>query len=280
MPSIKQAVKVSDTTFEVNDVNVDIVGAPEDCDWSRWGMLDDRKSTRMYCFKKGTKDQLYQFLFDGTSYQFEKNYSLTIIGLSAEQNTSKIGMLSTPNFEEVIGFNDKDTPGAPYLPIPNNYHIYMQKGDDPQLIYQFIWKEDTATFMSNGLTRDWFGINAFPDDTDWNRWTMTYDSNHYQLSLPAYVFYAFKKGSNNKIYFGRYGAEGNQEYETNDGEKKLYDVYSYDVSDHPKDVVGDQFYGQAKCGDIIIKGLAEEIKVTDLSMVFDGINTYLYLLID
>lgn len=281
MPSIKRAIKILDkNTFKVTDVAVDIINAPEDCDWSRWGMLDDRKSTRMYCFKKDMVNQLYQFLFDGKSYQFEKNYSLTIEGISAEQNTDKIGMLSTPNFEEVIGFNDKETPNAPYLPIPNNYHVYLQKANKPQHIYQFIWKENTAKFMSNGLTRDWFGINDFPDDTDWNRWTMTYDSNHYQLSLPAYVFYAFKKGSNNELYFGRYGAKGDQEYKTKDGKIKFYDVYSYDRTAHPEGKKGEEYYGKDKCGKLKIEGLAKDIKVTDLSMVFDGINTYLYLLTD
>ena len=52
MPSIKQAIKTSDNTYEVNDAVIDIVNAPQDCDWSRWGMLDDRRSTRMYCFKQ------------------------------------------------------------------------------------------------------------------------------------------------------------------------------------------------------------------------------------
>ena len=43
MPSIKQAIKTSENTFEVTDVSVTITNAPNDCDWSRWGMLDDRK---------------------------------------------------------------------------------------------------------------------------------------------------------------------------------------------------------------------------------------------
>jgi hypothetical protein len=280
MPSIKQAIKTSDTTFKVNDVAIEIINAPSDCDWSRWGMLDDRKSTRMYCFKKDTVNQLYQFLFDGKNYRYEENFILTIEGVGTDQNTDKIAMLSTPNFEEAVGIMDQGTVDPPYLPIPNNYHVYMQKAGKPQFLYQFILKAGTTNFAPNGITRDWFGINAFPDDTDWTRWTMTYDSNHYQLSLPAYVLYAFKEGSNNEIYFGRYGAVGDEEYTTDDGETKLYDVYSHDPKDHPEDEEGDQYYGQLKGGKIKVEGLTEDFKVTDLSMVFDGINTYLYLLED
>ncbi|MCJ8288797.1 MAG: hypothetical protein HRT58_02095 [Crocinitomicaceae bacterium] len=287
MPSIKQALKTSDNTYEVNDAVVDIVNAPNDCDWSRWGMLDDRRSTRMYCFKQGTIDQLYQFIFDGTSYQFEENFTLTISGVGDDQNLKKIAMLSTPNFEEAVGVKDKELVGskyktiedAPFLPIPQNYHVYIQAADDQQFLYQFIWKEDTRNFKPNGITRDWFKLKDFPSDTDWDRWTMTYDSNHYQLSLPAYVYYAFKKDSNDEIYFGRYGARGDQEYE-DDGTIKIYDVYSYNPEDQPIDKPGDQYYGQAKCGNIKIIGLAEDFEVTDLSIVFDGIDTFMYLLTD
>lgn len=281
MPSIKQAIKISgENTFKMNDAVIDIIDAPHDCDWSRWGMLDDRKSTRMYCFKKDSRGELYQFLFDGKSYRFEKDFILTIKDLTSDQNTTKIGMLSTPNFEEVVGINDRDKKLPPNLPIPNNYHVYMQKADNPQYIYQFLWRENTKNFRWNGITRAWFGINDFPKDTDWKRWTMTYDSNHYQLSLPAYVFYAFKKGSNSELYFGRYGATGDEEYITDSGETALYDVYSYDSEAHPEDYEGDQYYGQPKGGDLKIEGLAKDIKVADLCVVFNGINTYLYLLID
>jgi hypothetical protein len=276
MPSIKQAIKISDDTFSVTDVEVDIVNAPADCDWSRWGMLDDRKSTRMYCFKKDTKGQIYQFLFDGKSYTFEETISLSLEGLDDDlHNTEKIGMLSTPNFEEAVGFKDKEA-GKPFLPIPNNYHVYLQKVGNPQHLYQFIWKEGTTNFMPNGITRDWFGINDFPADTDWKRWTITYDSNHYQLSLPAYVVYAFKENSNSELYFGRYGAVGDQD----DGEGGVFDVYSYNADAPPIYEEGEEYYGVRKGGNLKIIGLAEDFEVTDLSMVFDGINTYLYLLTD
>lgn len=285
MPSIKQAIKTSDHTYEMNGEVIEIENAPDDCDWSRWGMLDDRRSTRMYCFKQGTNDQLYQFILDGTSYKFEKDFTLTIIGVGDAQNTDKIAMLSTPNFEEVVGISDKDDDGnpkdgAPNLPIPQNYHVYMQSTKDRTFIDQFVWKEDSMNFNSNGITRAWFNMCAFPEDTDWDRWTMTYDSNHYQLSLPAYVFYAFKKESNSEIYFGRYGAKGDQTYEGENGETKYYDAYSYDPKAHPKDVEGDQYYGQAKCGNIKIKGLPEDVNVADISVVFDGIMTRMYLLTD
>ncbi|MCE7991929.1 MAG: hypothetical protein HEP71_08110 [Roseivirga sp.] len=278
MPLIKKAIKEGDR-LKVTETSIDVLNAPSDCDWTRWGMLDDRKSTRMYCFKKDTPNQLYQFLLKDGSYVFEEDFTLSIEGLSAAQNTQKIAMLSTPNFEEVVGIKDKEK-GEPILPIPNNYHVYMQKAGTPEHLYQFILKDKTGSFTPNGITRDWFGLKAFPADTDWNRWTMTYDSNHYQLSLPAYVFYAFKKGSNNVLYFGRYGADGDQEVVPKTDPASFYQVYSYDPADHPVDKEGDQYYGQAKCGKLIIEDLPGDLNISDLSMVFDGIDTYLYLLID
>lgn len=281
MPSIIQAIKTADPLrFKVTDNNTSIAGAPVDCDWSRWGMLDDRKSARMYCFKKGSPNQMYQFLLTDGAYKFEKDFLLTIEDLSSGLNTDKIAMLSTPNFEEVVGIKERQADPeatAPLLPIPNNYHVYMQKSGKPDLICQFILKAGTRSFNPNGITRDWFGLKDFPADTDWNRWCMTYDSNHYQLSLPAYVFYAFKKGSNSELYFGRYGAKGDQAYEA-DGETKYYDVYSYNPADHPKDKEGDQYYGQPKCGNIKIEGLSQDFQARDLCMVFDGINTHLFLM--
>ncbi|MDG1331181.1 MAG: hypothetical protein P8P74_02550 [Crocinitomicaceae bacterium] len=283
MPSILKAIKTSDFTYEMDDYHVEIINAPDDCDWSRWGMLDDRRSTRMYCFKKDTEDQLYQFILDGEVYKFEEDMLLTITGVSDAQNNKKIAMLSTPNFEEFVGINDKDEEGnpkegAPFLPIPQNYHVYMQTKDDQTIIDQFLWTEGTRNFRPNGITRSWFNICAFPEDTDWGRWTMTYDSNHYQLSLPAYVYYAFKQGSNSEIYFGRYGADGCKEDPNSDGE--YYTAYSYEPDKHPEDVEGDQYYGQAKCGNIKIEGLSEDVQVSDISVVFDGNNTHMYLMID
>lgn len=281
MPSIIQAIKTADPLrFKVTDNNTSIAGAPADCDWSRWGMLDDRKSTRMYCFKKGSPNQLYQFLLTDGAYKFEKDFLLTIDDLSSSLNTDKIAMLSTPNFEEVVGITEKSKnpdATAPLLPIPNNYHVYLQEKGKPELLNQFIFKDGSHCFNSNGITRAWFGLKDFPRDTDWDRWCMTYDSNHYQLSLPAYVFYAFKKGSNCELYFGRYGAKGDQAYEA-DGETKFYDVYSYNPADHPADKEGDQYYGQPKCGNIRIEGLSRDFQASDLCMVFDGINTHLFLM--
>ncbi|GAB5526617.1 MAG: hypothetical protein Roseis2KO_44890 [Roseivirga sp.] len=282
MPSIIQAIKTTDPlTFKVTDNSINIADAPLDCDWSRWGMLDDRKSTRMYCFKKGTPNQLYQFLLTDGAYTFEKDFLLTIEDLNASLNTDKIAMLSTPNFEEVVGITEKSQdPDAtdPLLPIPNNYHVYLQEKGKPELLNQFILKDGTQCFNSNGITRAWFGLKDFPQDTDWDRWTMTYDSNHYQLSLPAYVFYAFRKGSNDTIYFGRYGAHGDQEVTPETDPKTYYDVYSYNPKDQPEDAEGDQYYGQPKCGNIRIEGLDPKLSVTDLCVVFNGIDTYLYLL--
>lgn len=245
MPSVNQATKVFDKdVYRFAGDSIPILGAPADTDWQRWGMLNDRKSSRMYFFKAKTDDKIYQFLFDGETYKYDDTIpELTITGITESVSTSSIAMLSTPNFEEVKGVNGKD------LPVPNNYHIYMQQRDEPEQIHQFIWEKGTENIEANGITRAKFGITGFPKDTDWQRWAMTYDSNRYQLALEAYVFFAFKQGSDRQIYYGRYGHKDEQNN----------DVYGYE-------------------GVLALVDAPKDTNHSSMAVMFDGVDTHLYML--
>lgn len=267
MPSLCRATGVPGTSdnsskdqdiqhreFSFSDENFAIIDAPENADWRRWGMLDDRKSTRLYCFKQGSNTELFQFLFDGCQFVYDghSDYStINIDGLSTSADVSHIGMLSTPNFEEVEGYNNKT------LPVPNNYHVYMlntdeaQPADNKRTLYQYIWERGTSNLEPNGITNDKFTIGAFPDDIDWSRWSMNYDSNRYQLALRAYVFTAFQQGSNKILYQGRYDNYGSDEHPITE--------YRYseqaELIDAPDNIGFDSF-----------------------ATVFDGIQTHIYFL--
>ncbi|WP_281556878.1 hypothetical protein [Thalassomonas sp. RHCl1] len=245
MPSLNQATKVfGESIYRFGGDTIEILGAPEDTDWLRWGMLNDRKLTRLYFFKNNSENQIYQFIFLNGAFRYDNTLPvISITGVTKTMNTGSIAMLSTPNFEEVQGVNGKD------LPVPNNYHVYMQDRDDATQINQFIWEKGTENLEHNGITRAKFAINGFPEDTDWSRWTMTYDSNRYQLSLPAYVYYAFKQGSNTELYHGRYGH---------------------------KDAQGTDVYGYE--GVLTLEGAPENTDHSGMAMVFDGIDTHLYML--
>ncbi|WDE00810.1 hypothetical protein [Thalassomonas actiniarum] len=257
MPSVNQATKVfGENIYRFGGESIEILDAPADTDWQRWGMLNDRKLSRMYFFKKGSDDKVYQFLHLGGVYRYDASIpELTITyivddikngtkeDIRNQVDTSTISMLSTPNFEEVNGVNGKA------LPVPNNYHIYMQGVDNQQEIHQFIWERGTDRLEANGITRAKFAIIDFPQDTDWGRWAITYDSNQYQLALEAYVYYAFKQGSNSEIYHGRYGHKDDQGN----------DVYGYE-------------------GILTLEGAPENTDPSSMSVMFDGVDTHLYML--
>ena len=251
MPKIHKITKQSDdTTFVLNKEIIPVVNAPEDTNWTKWSMLNDRKSTRLYFFKKDSADTLYPFLFDGNAFTYDVAFpQIKLLDIPEDANTEHIAMLSTPNFEKVNGVNGKE------LPVPNNYHLYMQQESSSaslqgnfRFIYQFIWEKNTANLERNGITSDMFKISDFPQDTDWNRWTMTYDSNRYQLALEAYVLVAFKKNSYTELYQGRYGKKDNGEAS-----------YTYEKTLHLKDV-------------------PQALTELGLAMIFDGVQTHFYAL--
>ena len=249
MPAVNQATKIpGKDEYKFNGEPIPIIGAPDDTDWQRWGMLNDRKSSRMYFFREGTDNKIYPFLLKDCSYQYDDTIPLlTIEGVDDDVNSSSMSMLSTPNFEPFKGVNGKD------LPVPNNYHVYMQKRDNAQEVQQFIWEKDSENLERNGITRSEFAIKNFPGDTDWERWAMTYDSNHYQLTLEAYVFFAFKSGSNTEIYYGRYG----EKHTGKDGNE--IDVYGYN-------------------GCLSLEGAPGNTNHSSMSMIFDGVDTHLFML--
>lgn len=66
-----------------------VTGAPADADWSRWAMLHDRDTYRLYVFRKNASS-LYQFAFDGRSYVwgYRSIPEVTVAGLPEDADTS------------------------------------------------------------------------------------------------------------------------------------------------------------------------------------------------
>lgn len=287
MPSLRRATGVpavadsidygtlTHTEYVFDDSRTDILNAPEDTDWSRWGMLSDRKYMRMYFFQKGSNDKLYQFILGSEGFYYDPGYGyLTITGVPDEADPYRVGMLSTPNFETYkvdgsrIGtFADPERD----LPVPNNYHIYMidkpevqaARDTEDRRLYQFIWRKDkdeasgkpidTKTMEHNGITNSQFDIAAFPAgvNVDWSRWTMNYDSNRYQLMLKAYVMTLFKQGSTTELYQARFDY-----LPGTNNEKSAY-----------------QYSGTAE-----LKGAPQGIDYNKFATVFDGIKTNIFFL--
>ena len=74
MSSVNQAAWVPNSAnyqFGYNSIpNIPITGAPADTNWRRWSMLHDGSVYRMYFFKGSTRDTLYQFGWNGSTYAY------------------------------------------------------------------------------------------------------------------------------------------------------------------------------------------------------------------
>lgn len=180
MRSVNQAAYVSGTTlyrFGHNSIaNIRITGAPADTNFRRWSMLHDGSDYRMYFFKGSTRDKLYQFAWNGSSYEFGHNSipELTLTNIPADADASSFCMLHSGS----------------------SYHLYMRRLGDPTVLYQFLWVPDTATYEYGAAPAiPTLRVTGFPNDTDWARWMMLHDGQTYRI-------YAFKLGSNARFYQG------------------------------------------------------------------------------
>jgi hypothetical protein len=155
---------------------IPITGAPADTNFARWAMLHDNSDYRMYFFKGSTRDTLYQFAWNGSSYAYGHRSipQLSLTGMPADADPGSISMLHS---------------GA-------NYHLYMRRLGDPTTLYQFIWAPGTTTYQWGyaGFYPS-LRVTGFPADTDWSRWEMLHDGS-------AYRIYGFRYGSNTQLLQG------------------------------------------------------------------------------
>lgn len=160
--------------------NIPITGAPADANFRRWSMLHDGSAYRLYVFKGSTRDTLYQFSWNGSSYAYGHNSIpiLTLTNAPADADSSSISMLHSG--------------GA--------YHAYLRRLGDPTTLYQFIWVPGTTTYQwsyANYIPSP--RVTGFPADTDWSRWTMLHDGS-------AYRIYAFHYGHNDQLAQGSWNS--------------------------------------------------------------------------
>ncbi len=180
MASVNQGAWIPGTSkyeFGYNSIpTIPITGAPADTNFARWAMLHDGRDYRMYCFKGSTRDTLYQFAWNGSSYAFGHRSipELTLTGMPADADPSSVAMLHS---------------GA-------NYHLYLRRLGDPTTLYQFIWVPGTTTYQWGyaGFYPS-LQVTGFPADTDWSRWEMLHDGS-------AYRIYGFRYGSNTQLLQG------------------------------------------------------------------------------
>ncbi len=157
--------------------NIPITGEPADADAERWAMLHDGSVYRLYAFKRGSNDRIYQFGFNGASYAF--------------------GHRSIPELRLIDFPADTDASSFAMLHDGSNYRLYLRRAGDPRTLHQAAWVPGTGTYRFGFRSIPRIPVTGFPADTDWNRWGMLHDGSRYR-------FYAFKAGSDTRFYQGAF----------------------------------------------------------------------------
>lgn len=145
--------------FGYNSIpNINITGAPADTDFNRSAMLHDGSVYRLYFFKQGSSDTLYQFGWNGRAYQYGHRSipTLNITGRPVDANPEDFAML-----------HDGST-----------YRLYMLSYDQTK-VYQFGWNGSSYQYGHNSIPT--INITDAPSDTDKNRWAMLHDGTTYRM---------------------------------------------------------------------------------------------------
>jgi len=178
--SLNQAAYVPNSTeykFGYNSIpNMLISGAPADTGYGRFAMLHDGSVYRLYLFKKGSKDTLYQFGFNPSTQHYEYGYKsikkLKIVGMPADADHRSFAMLH----------DGKD------------YRLYMRSRNNKAKLYQAAYKPNSNQYVYGYRSIPSMDIANAPKDITHNkRWAMLHDGKAYRL-------YIGKKKQRNTFY--------------------------------------------------------------------------------
>lgn len=163
--------------FGYNSIpNVSFSDAPGDADFTRTAMLHDGHKYRFYCFKGGSTDTMYQFAWNGSSYQWGEGNSipeLKITGLPDDADMSQFAMLHDGG----------------------SFRLYVKRLGSAS-IYQCAWNGSSYAFGANNSIKE-IKIVGFPDDADLTRWDMLHDKSNYR-------FYCLSAIDGSKVYQGAF----------------------------------------------------------------------------
>lgn len=190
-PFVNQAAYQKGTTSYVfghrSISNLTITNAPVDTDWNRWAMMYDRNggAYRLFFFKAGTNDILYQFGFNKTANAYQFGYqaipALRILGIPYDTNTSQFSVLHD---------------GV-------SYKLYMPRRSEPATYYVFAFNINSKHYE---YTKKSLNITGMPSDTDWQRTSILHDGVDYR-------FFAMRSGTNHLFYQAAYNpTAGNFQY--------------------------------------------------------------------
>jgi len=146
-----------------------IVGAPADADRDRVAMLHDGDLYRLYMFRSGRDDAVYQFAYDPATlaytYGFRSVPELAIVGAPADASARSFAMLHD---------------GA-------RYRLYMRSETAPTRLYQFAFNPTSGVYEFGYDSIPELELVGSPAGVDHERWAMLHDGE-------VYRYYAFARG--------------------------------------------------------------------------------------
>jgi hypothetical protein len=155
--------------------NIPFINAPADTDYSRYAILHDGVKYRLYFFKKGSSDTIYQFSYNATSQKYE-------FGLDAIPELKITGMPSDTDANSFAMLHDGAT-----------YRLYMKSLNNNSKIYQFGFNPVSGAYEYGHNSTPVLSITLAPSDADLSRWAMLFDGEIYRL-------YTGKTGTVDTIY--------------------------------------------------------------------------------
>lgn len=154
----------NDYTFGHNSIpNMRLEGFPEDTDYSRWAMLHDGESYRVYLFQEGSSDTIYQGAFNRSSEAYE------------------FGFNSIPKFILQAIPEDADPSRFAMLHDGSDYRLYMMSNDTPNQLIQFAFDPQINTYVFGYRSIPRIAITDVPGQIDRNGWGMLHDGKRYRL---------------------------------------------------------------------------------------------------
>ena len=155
--------------------NISVTGAPDDTDFTRWAMLHDGSTYRLYFFRANSNAQIYQFGYNPASSAYEFGFNsipvIDITGAPADADPGSFAML-----------HDGRT-----------YRLYMRGIDNPQSLYQFGFNSRTSDYEFGFNSIPVINITGAPADANFDGWAMLHDGSNYRL-------YAFNKSAPESLY--------------------------------------------------------------------------------
>ncbi len=191
---------------------LDITGGPADTDWTRWAMLNDNGSYRLYFMQEGTDDTIYQFVYNPATQDYE--YGL---GAAIDQ----LGITGAPA--------DADLSSFAMLYGQDEFRLYAQSASDPLRVHQFAYNAATQSYeygFDNAIPE--IDVTGFPGATDFSGWGMLWEDENYR-------FYAFSDAGHDAI------AQGSWNSASGDYEFGFNSIPVIDIIGFPADTNTDDF---------------------------------------